>query len=488
MELYQKTIHEVSADLKAKKVSSVELTQNVMDHLERVEPKVQAFITITRDEALKQAAEADKRLASGKELTPLTGIPVAIKDLLCTKGIRTTCASKMLETFVPPYNATVVEKLYGMGAVSVGKTNMDEYAMGSSTETSYYKKTRNPWNLACVPGGSSGGSAASVSADQAFASLGSDTGGSIRQPAALCGIVGLKPTYGRVSRYGLIAFASSLDQIGPFGKDVEDCAIMMGAIAGHDPKDSTSADLPVSDYVSEAKKSVKGMKIGIPKEFFPEGLNKEVAETVKKAIAELEKQGAEVIEVSLPASPYGLAAYYVLAPSEASSNLARYDGVRYGLRVPGENIMEMYSKTRAAGFGSEVKRRIMLGTYALSSGYYDAYYLKALKVRRLIKQDYDKAFEKVDVIATPTAPNPAFRFGEKTGDPLSMYLEDVFTVSINITGLPGLSVPCGLSKTGLPIGLQLIGKAFDEATLLRTAYAYEQATEWHKQKPSLREA
>ncbi len=488
MELYQKTIHEVSVDLKAKKVSSVELTQNVMDHLERVEPKVQAFITITRDEALKQAAEADKRLASGKELTPLTGVPVAIKDLLCTKGIRTTCASKMLETFVPPYNATVVEKLYGRGAVSVGKTNMDEYAMGSSTETSYYKKTRNPWNLACVPGGSSGGSAASVSADQAFASLGSDTGGSIRQPAALCGIVGLKPTYGRVSRYGLIAFASSLDQIGPFGKDVEDCAIMMGAIAGHDPKDSTSADLPVPDYVSEAKKSVKGMKIGIPKEFFPEGLNKEVAETVKKAIAELEKQGAEVVEVSLPASPYGLAAYYVLAPSEASSNLARYDGVRYGLRVPGENIMEMYSKTRAAGFGSEVKRRIMLGTYALSSGYYDAYYLKALKVRRLIKQDYDKAFEKVDVIATPTAPNPAFRFGEKTGDPLSMYLEDVFTVSINITGLPGLSVPCGLSKTGLPIGLQLIGKAFDEATLLRTAYAYEQATEWHKQKPSLREA
>jgi aspartyl-tRNA(Asn)/glutamyl-tRNA(Gln) amidotransferase subunit A len=488
MELHQKTIHEVSADLRAKKVSSVELTKAVMDHLESVEPKVQAFITITRDAALKQAAEADQRLASGKDLTPLTGVPVAIKDLLCTKGVRTTCASKMLETFVPPYNATVVEKLYGMGAVSVGKTNMDEYAMGSSTETSYYKKTRNPWNLACVPGGSSGGSAASVSADQAFASLGSDTGGSIRQPAALCGIVGLKPTYGRVSRYGLIAFASSLDQVGPFGKDVEDCAIMMGAIAGHDPKDSTSADLPVPDYVAEAKKPVKGLRIGIPKEFFPEGLNKEVAETVKKAIAELEKQGAEVVEVSLPASPYGLAAYYVLAPSEASSNLARYDGVRYGLRVPGENIIEMYSKTRAAGFGSEVKRRIMLGTYALSSGYYDAYYLKALKVRRLIKQDYDKAFEKVDVIATPTAPNPAFRFGEKTGDPLSMYLEDVFTVSINITGLPGLSVPCGLSKTGLPIGLQLIGKAFDEATLLRTAYAYEQATEWHKQKPTLKES
>ncbi len=487
MELHQKTIHEVSADLKAKKVSSVELTKSVMDHLEKVEPKVQSFITVTREGALKQAAEADKRLASGKDITPLTGVPFGIKDLLCTKGVRTTCGSRMLENFVPPYNATVVEKLIASGSIMVGKTNMDEYAMGSSTETSFYKKTKNPWNLNCVPGGSSGGSAACVSADQAFASLGSDTGGSIRQPAALCGIVGLKPTYGRVSRYGLIAFASSLDQIGPFAKDVEDCAIMMNAIAGHDPFDSTSADVPVPDYVAESKKSIKGLKVGIPKEFFPDGLNKEVADSVKKAIEELKKQGAEIHEVSLPASPYGLAAYYVLAPSEASSNLARYDGVRYGLRVPGENIVEMYSKTRAAGFGPEVKRRIMLGTYALSSGYYDAYYLKALKVRRLIKQDYDKAFEKVDVIATPTAPNPAFRFGEKTGDPLAMYLEDVFTVSINITGMPGLSVPCGMSKTGLPIGLQLIGKAFDEATLLRTAYAYEQATDWHKQKPSLKE-
>lgn len=486
-ELLEKTIHEVSADLKAKKVSSAELTKATMDYLESIEPKVQSFITITRDEALKQADEADKRLAAGKDVTPLTGVPVAIKDLLCTKGIRTTCASRMLENFKPPYNATVVERLYAAGAVSVGKTNMDEFAMGSSTETSFYKKTKNPWNLNCVPGGSSGGSAASVSADQAFASLGSDTGGSIRQPAALCGIVGLKPTYGRVSRYGLIAFASSLDQIGPFSKDVEDCAIMMNVIAGHDPKDSTSANLPVPDYVTEIKKSVKGLRIGIPKEFFPEGLNREVSVAVKDAIAQLQKLGAEIVEVSLPASPYGLAAYYVLAPSEASSNLARYDGVRYGLREPGENIVEMYSKTRAAGFGPEVKRRIMLGTYALSSGYYDAYYLKALKVRRLIKQDYDKAFEKVDVIATPTAPNPAFRFGEKTGDPLSMYLEDVFTVSINITGLPGLSVPCGMSKSELPIGLQLIGKAFDEATLLRTAYAYEQATPWHKEKPSLRE-
>ncbi len=486
-ELLEKTIHEVSADLKAKKVSSVELTKAALDYLEEIEPKVQSFITITRDEALRRAAEADKRLASGKDVTPLTGVPIAIKDLLCTKGIRTTCASRMLETFKPPYDATVVEKLYQAGAVSVGKTNMDEFAMGSSTETSFYKKTKNPWNLNCVPGGSSGGSAACVSAGQAFASLGSDTGGSIRQPAALCGIVGLKPTYGRVSRYGLIAFASSLDQVGPFGKDVEDCAIMLGAIAGHDPMDSTSADVPVPDYAAEAKKGIKGLKIGIPKEFFPEGMNREVSVAVKDAIAQLKSLGAETVEVSLPSSPYGLAAYYVLAPSEASSNLARYDGVRYGLRIPGENIVEMYSKTRAAGFGPEVKRRIMLGTYALSSGYYDAYYVKALKVRRLIKQDYDKAFEKVDVIATPTCPNPAFRFGEKTGDPLSMYLEDIFTVSINITGLPGLSVPCGMSKSGLPIGLQLIGKAFDEATLLRTAWAYEQATEWHKQKPALKE-
>jgi aspartyl-tRNA(Asn)/glutamyl-tRNA(Gln) amidotransferase subunit A len=488
MELHQKTIHEIASDLKAKKLSSVELTKTVLAHLDKVEPKVQSFITRTPDEALAQAAEADKRLASGQGVTAFTGVPIALKDLLCTKGVRTTCGSKMLENFKPPYNATVVERLSAAGAVSVGKTNMDEFAMGSSTETSYYQKTKNPWNLSCVPGGSSGGSATSVSADQAFASLGSDTGGSIRQPAALCGIVGLKPTYGRVSRYGLIAFASSLDQIGPFTKDVEDCALMLGVIAGHDRKDSTSAQVAVPDYVSEMKKSIKGLKIGIPKEFFPTGLNPEVGDAVKKAIAELEKQGAEIHEVSLPASPYGLAAYYVLAPSEASSNLARYDGVRYGLRVPGENIVEMYSKTRAAGFGAEVKRRIMLGTYALSSGYYDAYYLKALKVRRLIKQDYDKAFEKVDVIATPTAPNPAFKFGEKTGDPLAMYLEDIFTVSINITGMPGLSVPCGFSKTGLPIGLQLIGKAFDESTLLRTAYAYEQATEWHKQKPTLKES
>ncbi|HTA77602.1 MAG TPA: Asp-tRNA(Asn)/Glu-tRNA(Gln) amidotransferase subunit GatA [bacterium] len=487
MELFQKTIHEIAADLKAKKVSSVELTKATMAHLKAVEPKVQSFITITEEVALAQAAEADKRLASGSNVTALTGVPLGIKDLLCTKGVQTTCASKMLEGFKPPYDATVVERLNAAGAIMVGKTNMDEFAMGSSTESSYYKKTKNPWNLSCVPGGSSGGSASCVSADQAFASLGSDTGGSIRQPAALCGIVGLKPTYGRVSRYGLIAFASSLDQIGPMTKDVEDCALMMNAIAGHDPKDSTSANVAVPDYLVEMKKSIKGLKIGIPKEFFPEGMNPEVTEATKKAIDQLKSLGAEVHEISLPHSPYSLAAYYVLAPSEASSNLARYDGVRYGLRVPGENIVEMYSKTRAAGFGPEVKRRIMLGTYALSSGYYDAYYLKALKVRRLIKQDYDKAFEKVDIIVTPTVPNPAFKFGEKTDNPLTMYLEDVFTISINIAGVPGLSLPCGLSKTGLPIGLQMIGKPFDEATLLKAAYAYEQSTDWHKRKPSLKE-
>jgi aspartyl-tRNA(Asn)/glutamyl-tRNA(Gln) amidotransferase subunit A len=487
MELFQKTIHEVAADLKAKKLSSVELTKATMAHLKAVEPKVQSFITVTEEVALAQAAEADKRLASGNQVSPLTGIPLGIKDLLCTKGVQTTCASKMLEGFKPPYNATVVDRLNAAGAVMVGKTNMDEFAMGSSTESSYYMKTKNPWNLNCVPGGSSGGSASCVSADQAFASLGSDTGGSIRQPAALCGIVGLKPTYGRVSRYGLIAFASSLDQIGPMTKDVEDCALMMNAIAGHDEKDSTSANVAVPDYTAEMKKSIKGLKIGIPKEFFPDGMNPEVTEATKKAIEQLKSLGAEVHEISLPHSPYSLAAYYVLAPSEASSNLARYDGVRYGLRVPGENIVEMYSKTRAAGFGPEVKRRIMLGTYALSSGYYDAYYLKALKVRRLIKQDYDQAFEKVDIIVTPTVPNPAFKFGEKTDNPLTMYLEDIFTISINIAGVPGLSLPCGISKTGLPIGLQMIGKPFDEATLLKAAYAYEQSTDWHKRKPSLKE-
>jgi aspartyl-tRNA(Asn)/glutamyl-tRNA(Gln) amidotransferase subunit A len=485
MELYELTLHEAAEKLKSKAVSSVELTKAVLARLKAVEPNVLAFLTVTEDQALAAASAADARRAKG-ETGALLGMPVAIKDNHCTKGVRTTCASKILHNFIPPYDATVVEKLNAAGAVSVGKTNMDEFAMGSSTETSAFQKTRNPWNLECVPGGSSGGSAASVAAGQAFASLGSDTGGSIRQPASLCGVVGLKPTYGRVSRYGVVAFASSLDQIGPFGKDVEDCGLMLGAIAGHDPKDSTSAPVPVPDYVAEMKKPMKGLRIGVPKEFFPaEGLDPEVKAAVLKAVDTLKGLGAEVKDVSLPHAPFGLAAYYILAPSEASSNLARYDGVRFGLRVEGENIIEMYSKTRAAGFGPEVKRRIMLGTYALSSGYYDAYYLKALKVRRLLKEDYDKAFEQVDVIATPTAPTPAFKFGDKTDDPLSMYLADVFTISVNIAGVPGLSVPCGFSKTGLPIGLQLIGRPFDESTLLRAAWHHEQATDFHQQRPKL---
>jgi aspartyl-tRNA(Asn)/glutamyl-tRNA(Gln) amidotransferase subunit A len=485
MELYELTLHEAAEKLKSKAVSSVELTKAVLARLKAVEPKVLAFLTVTEKQALAAAEAADKRLAQG-ENGSLLGVPVAIKDNHCTKGVRTTCASKILHNFVPPYDATVVEKLNAAGAVSVGKTNMDEFAMGSSTETSAFQKTHNPWNLSCVPGGSSGGSAASVAAGEAFAALGSDTGGSIRQPASLCGVVGLKPTYGRVSRYGVVAFASSLDQIGPFSKDVEDCGLMLGAIAGHDVKDSTSAPVSVPDYVTEMKKPMKGLRIGIPKEFFPdEGLDPEVKAAVLQSVETLKKLGAEVKDVSLPHSRYGLAAYYILAPSEASSNLARYDGVRFGLRVEGENIIEMYSKTRAAGFGPEVKRRIMLGTYALSSGYYDAYYLKALKVRRLLKQDYDKAFEQVDVIATPTAPTPAFKFDEKTADPLSMYLADVFTISVNIAGVPGLSVPCGFSKAGLPIGLQLIGRPFEESTLLRAAWHHEQATDFHKQRPRL---
>jgi len=485
MELYELTMHEAAEKLASKAISSVELTKAVLGRVKSVEPKVQAFLTVTEEQALKAAEAADQRLARGEKGSFL-GVPIAIKDNHCTKGVKTTCASKILHNFVPPYDAAVVERLNAAGAVSVGKTNMDEFAMGSSTETSAFQKTHNPWDLDRVPGGSSGGSAACVAAGEACVSLGSDTGGSIRQPASLCGVVGLKPTYGRVSRYGLIAFASSLDQIGPFSKDVEDCALTLGAIAGHDERDSTSATVPVPDYVAEMKKPMKGLRVGLPKEFFPaEGLDPEVKAAVLKSVETLKGLGAEVREVSLPNSPYGLAAYYILAPSEASSNLARYDGVRYGLRVEGENIVEMYSKTRAAGFGPEVKRRIMLGTYALSSGYYDAFYLKALKVRRLLKQDYDKAFEQVDVIATPTAPTPAFRIGEKTDDPLSMYLADVFTISVNIAGVPGLSVPCGFSSKGLPIGLQLIGRPFDEATLFRAAWHHEQATDFHKQRARL---
>jgi aspartyl-tRNA(Asn)/glutamyl-tRNA(Gln) amidotransferase subunit A len=416
----------------------------------------------------------------------LAGIPLAIKDVICTKGVRTTCASKMLESYEPPYDATVIRRLKAQEAVLLGKTNMDEFAMGSSTENSSFFRTRNPWALDHVPGGSSGGSAAAVAADLCAAALGSDTGGSIRQPASFCGIAGLKPTYGRVSRYGLVAFASSLDQIGPFAKDIHDCAMLLHAIAGHDPCDSTSANLPVPDYSSALTGDVRGVRIGIPDDYFIEGMDPEVEAAIWTAIRTLKDLGATQEKVLLPHTPYAIATYYIVATAEASSNLGRYDGVRYGYRTTRPtDLLEMYQRSRREGFGPEVKRRIMLGTYALSAGYYDAYYLKAQKVRTLIRRDFERAFEQCDVIATPTSPTPPFKFGEKTEDPLQMYLSDIFTISVNLAGLPGISIPCGFTKAGLPIGLQLIGKPFDEATILKVAHAYEQATDWHRRKPPL---
>ena len=485
MKLYELTIHELHEKLKNKEVSSVEATREVFSRIDAVEDKVRSFVTITRDEAMRQAEEADKRIASG-DIRPLTGIPIAVKDIFCTKGIRTTCSSKILENFIPPYDSTVVAKLKKEGAVILGKTNMDEFAMGSSTETSFFGVTRNPWDLDRVPGGSSGGSASSVAASECIASIGTDTGGSIRQPAALCGVVGLKPTYGRVSRYGMIAFASSLDQGGPMTKDVRDAATMLQAMAGHDSMDSTSVNITVPDYSKALASDIKGLKIGLPKEYFIEGMNKEVDESVRKAVKDMEGLGAEVVEITLPHTEYAVAVYYLVATAEASSNLARFDGAKYGYRAENvKDLLDMYKRTRAEGFGSEVKRRIMLGTYALSSGYYDAYYLKAQKARTLIKKDFDDAFKKCDVIVTPTAPTPAFKIGEKTADPLQMYLSDIFTISVNLAGLPAISLPCGFTGSNLPIGLQIIGKGFDEETVLRAAHAYEQATEWHKKKPNL---
>ncbi|MDO8426537.1 MAG: Asp-tRNA(Asn)/Glu-tRNA(Gln) amidotransferase subunit GatA, partial [Deltaproteobacteria bacterium] len=437
-------------------------------------------------EALICAKAADKRLAEGKNVVPLTGVPVSVKDIFCTKGIKTTCASKILGNFIPPYDSTVVRKLKDSGAVILGKTNMDEFAMGSSTENSAFFKTLNPWALDRVPGGSSGGSAASVAAGECAASIGTDTGGSIRQPASCCGVVGLKPTYGRVSRYGMIAFASSLDQGGPFTKDVRDSAIMLNAMAGHDPCDSTSVDEEVPDYASFLDKGVRGLKIGIPKEYFIEGMDKEVEAAVMGALDILKKQGAELVPVSLPHTEYAVAVYYLVATAEASSNLARYDGVKYGLRVNDTgSLIDMYKKTRDAGFGGEVKRRIMLGTYSLSAGYYEAYYKKASQVRTLVKNDFDSAFRACDVIATPTSPTPAFKLGEKIADPLTMYLSDIFTISCNLAGIPGISIPCGFTKDSLPIGLQILGKNLDEGTVLRAAYSYEQATDWHKKRAQL---
>jgi aspartyl-tRNA(Asn)/glutamyl-tRNA(Gln) amidotransferase subunit A len=467
-------------------VTAKQVLMAFLKRIVQVEGRVQAYMAVTGREALIQANRVDRLRARGGELGPLAGIPLAIKDVICTKGILTTCSSKILQNFIPPYDATAMRRLYQAGAVMLGKTNMDEFAMGSSTENSAYKLTRNPWDLSRVPGGSSGGSAAAVAADLCAGALGSDTGGSIRQPAAFCGIVGLKPTYGRVSRYGLVAFASSLDQIGPMTKDVRDAAVLLNVIAGHDPCDSTSADLPVPDYARLLGREIAGLRIGIPDEYFIEGMDPETEAASRDAITLLESLGAKAERVSLPHTEYAVAAYYLVATAEASSNLARYDGVKYGYRATGaKDLMAMYMKTRREGFGAEVKRRIMLGTYALSAGYYDAYYLKALKVRTLIRKDFEEAFKRCDVILTPTSPTTAFQFGEKTVDPLTMYLSDIFTISCNLAGIPGIAIPCGFTKSGLPIGLQMLGKPFDEATLLQVAYAYEQATDWHKRNPPL---
>ncbi|MGQ9546670.1 MAG: Asp-tRNA(Asn)/Glu-tRNA(Gln) amidotransferase subunit GatA [Dehalococcoidia bacterium] len=485
-ELYQLTIHEGHQLLKQRKISATELTKSVLKRIVEVEGKIHACITIVEDLALKQAEEADNEIKGAQEITPLTGIPTLIKDVICTKGIKTTCGSKILENFVPPYDATVIGKLKAQKAVIVGKTNMDEFAMGSSTEHSAFLPTHNPWDLSRVPGGSSGGSAGAVAADEAIYSLGSDTGGSVRQPAALCGVVGLKPTYGRVSRFGLIAFASSLDQIGPITKDVTDCALVMNAIAGYDPRDSTSVDYPVPDYSRQLIPEIRGLRIGIPKEYFVEGMQGEVRAALQAAISKLQELGAEIDwEVSLPYTKYALAVYYILAPSEASANLARYDGVKYGFcEQDAGNVIETTEKTRQAGFGAEVKRRIMLGTYALSAGYYDAYYLKAQKVRTLIKREFDRAFEKYDALVTPTSPIVAFKLGEKLEDPMQMYLSDVCTLPVNIAGIPAISIPAGFAN-GLPLGMQIMGKPFSEELLLRIAFAYEQATDWHKRKPEI---
>ena len=478
MQLNELTIKQARELLDKGDINPRELTDAFLSQIEQLDDKVKAFVTVTPDKA---RAQADTETPG-----PLSGIPLGIKDNMCTNGVRTTCSSKMLENFVPPYESTATAKLWDAGAVLLGKLNMDEFAMGSSTEHSAYFRTCNPWDLERVTGGSSGGSAAAVASGLSMAALGSDTGGSIRQPAAFCGIVGLKPTYGRVSRYGLVAFASSLDQIGPLTKTVEDSAIILNAICGHDPQDSTSASIETPDFTKGIGKDIKGLKIGVPKEYFVEGMSQEVETSVREAIRQLGTLGAEIIEVSLPHTEYAVPVYYIIAPSEASSNLARYDGVKYGFRAEGANdLMEMYKKSRSEGFGPEVKRRIMLGTYALSSGYYDAYYLKAQQVRTLIKQDFDEVFKTVDVIASPTTPETAFLAGEKTNDPVSMYLSDIFTISANLAGNPGISLPCGFTKDDLPVGLQLTGKHFDEATILQVAHAYEQSTGWHTRRPAL---
>lgn len=484
MDICRMTVHELSELLQHRIISSTELTRAFIERIHRINPVIKGYITICEQEALRMAEDADKRLATGIDITPLTGVPIAIKDNMCTQGIKTTCASKILHNFFPPYDATVVSNLRQAGAVFLGKSNLDEFAMGSSTENSSIALTCNPWDLERVPGGSSGGSAAVVAADMAASALGSDTGGSIRQPAAFCGIVGFKPTYGRVSRYGLIAFASSLDQIGPMTKDIHDAALLLNVISGKDPLDSTSADIQAPDFVQYLNDDIKGMRIGVPKEYFIEGIDASVMHAIHEAIKHFEALGAIIIDVSLPHTKYAVATYYLCATAEASSNLARYDGVHYGFRAGGtNNIIDLYSQTRSQGFGDEVKRRIMLGTYALSAGYYDAYYLKSLKVRTLIKQDFEKAFEHCDVILTPTTPTAAFKFGEKTADPLTMYLSDIFTISANLAGTPGVSLNCGFTSTDLPIGMQLLAPIFKDERLIQAGYAFQQKTNFHTRKP-----
>jgi len=486
--LNQLTISELAARLAKREVSAREITQACLDQIARVDGKIHAFISCDEKDALAQAEIADKEISSGATHAQksLLGIPIAIKDVLAVKNQPLNCGSKILGKFISPYDATAIEKLKAAGAIVFGRLNMDEFAMGSSTENSAFGITRNPWDTTRIPGGSSGGSAAAVAADETIASLGTDTGGSIRQPAALCGVVGLKPTYGRVSRFGLVAFASSLDQIGPFAKNVSDATVLLGVLSGHDLRDSTSVPQSVPNYSVALDGKIKGLKLGLPKEYMIGGLNAEVKSAVDAAVKQFQRLGAEIVEISLPHTDYATAAYYIIAPAEASANLARFDGIRYGARIEGNDLLELYSKTRGAGFGDEVKRRIILGTYVLSSGYYDAYYLRAQKVRTLIRNDFLKAFEKVDAIVTPTSPTAAFKIGEKSDDPLQMYLSDVFTISCNLAGICGISVPCGFTKNPkLPIGLQLLGKPFGEEMLLKIAHAYEQGTPWHREKPPL---
>ncbi len=480
--MHDKTIAQLAAGLQAREYSSEELTRGYLERIARLDPQLNSFITVTPELALEQARAADRLIAEGKA-GPLTGVPLAQKDIFCTDGVRTSCGSKMLDNFTAPYDATVVTRFKAAGAVMLGKTNMDEFAMGSSNETSWYGPVKNPWDLAAVPGGSSGGSAAAVAARLAPGATGTDTGGSIRQPAALCGITGIKPTYGRVSRYGMIAFASSLDQGGPMATTAEDCALLLGAMAGFDPRDSTSVDRPVPDYTAGLTGDIKGLRIGLPKEFFGEGLDPEVAKVIDAAVAEYKKLGAEVVEISLPNSALAVPTYYVVAPAECSSNLSRFDGVRFGHRCENpKNLEDLYKRSRGEGFGAEVKRRIMIGTYALSAGYYDAYYLKAQKLRHLIADDFKRAFEQVDVIMGPTSPSVAFNIGEKTDDPVTMYLSDIYTIAVNLAGLPGMSVPAGFVGNR-PVGLQIIGNLFDEARLLNVAHKYQQATDWHTRVP-----